>query len=220
MIFYRLQTNRYEMELAEALAESQHKIEILESMVDRFTRSKRIAQMVVTDQDIDDITGKVNSTEILMVELDKNGEVCDKHKICIQGDIAYFDGLVIKFDKDCVAVADPLRGHSLVLLRRVFSDEMRPQDGYPLDEPGKVPAGYRISSEVDEFEKLLWQRFWDLANDPKLAQEYGVRVAQGEIVYKPMKPGLLYELTIDAIGGLNLETLAVSEVIQQALVDG
>ena len=32
----------------------------------------------------------------------------------------------------------------------------------------------------------------------------GIRVAQGEAVYKPMKPGETYELRVEAVGGMTL----------------
>ena len=82
---------------------------------------------------------------------------------------------------------------------------------------GGVPAGYAGSERPLDFEKKLWERFWDLCTDPALAAEYGVRVAQGEAVYKPMKPGVLYELTVDADGGLNLVTRPLPEAVAEVL---
>jgi hypothetical protein len=39
----------------------------------------------------------------------------------------------------------------------------------------------------------------------------GVRVAQGEAVYKPVKMGQSYELVVDAVGGMSLTPLAPDE---------
>ena len=35
----------------------------------------------------------------------------------------------------------------------------------------------------------------------------GVRVAQGEAVYKPVRAGQRYELTVEAVGGLTLRPI-------------
>jgi len=99
-----------------------------------------------------------------------------------------------------------MRGRTLVLLRRIYSDRLAPRDGVPIDTPGAVPAGY-AATEVARFEQILWDRFWEIADDPVLAMEMGVRVAQGEVVYKPVRAGRRYELVVDAAGGINLTPL-------------
>ncbi len=37
-----------------------------------------------------------------------------------------------------------------------------------------------------------------------LVAAVGIRVAQGEAVYKPVRPGRTYELIVDAAGGMSL----------------
>ncbi|GAF74957.1 unnamed protein product, partial [marine sediment metagenome] len=65
----------------------------------------------------------------------------------------------------------------------------------PLTDPDTSPAIH------DE----LWQRFQDLMDDPALAAEYGVRVVQYEAPAVPLQPGQIWEVTLDAAGGLNLK---------------
>ena len=38
------------------------------------------------------------------------------------GRVIYLDGLTVRFDPEDVAAGHPLRGRTLVLLRRIFSD--------------------------------------------------------------------------------------------------
>ena len=83
---------------------------------------------------------------------------------------------------------------------------MAPIDGYPIDVPGAIPPGYAVG-EIASFEKRLWEHFWEIATDPKQADAMGVRVAQGEAVYKPLRTGQIYELTVDAAGGMSLMPL-------------
>ncbi len=189
---------------------------ILESMIDRLSRSQRLAQIVVTNQTTDN--GVVLETEFLMVEIGEDGQPIAKQKFVIEGSVVYIDGLTIKFDPDSIAVADRLRGANLVLLRRVYSSSISPNDGTLIDLPGAIPAAYRVDSdEASQFECQLWDRFWELATDPALAEEYGVRVAQGEAVYKPLQTGVLYELTHDANGGMNLEAHALPNTVAEML---
>ncbi len=213
---YRQVISGREQELEQSLVEAARRQQVLEGMIDRLTRSRRLAQIVVTHQKTGP-AGLPTETTLLMVELGADEEPVARHCFTIPGHIAFFDGLVVKFDHDAVATAHPMRGQTVVLLRRVYSDLLAPKDGLPIDAVGEVPAAYAGPERPLDFEKKLWERFWDLCNDPVLATEYGVRVAQGEAVYKPMKPGVLYELTVDADGGLNLMTRPLPEAVGEVL---
>ncbi len=213
---YRQVAAGREQELEQSIVEAAQRQRVLEGMIDRLTRSRRLAQIVVTEQQIGP-AGLPTETTLLMVELGEDETPVARHCFTIPGHIAFFDGLVVKFDHEAVATAHPMRGQTVVLLQRVYSDQLAPKDGEPIDAVGGVPAGYAGSERPLDFEKKLWERFWDLCTDPALAAEYGVRVAQGEAVYKPMKPGVLYELTVDADGGLNLVTRPLPEAVAEVL---
>ena len=118
----------------------------------------------------------------------------------------FVDVLSVKFHQDDVASGHPLRGRTLLLLRRIYSDRMAPVNGYPIDTPGAVPPGY-AAGEAARFEKRIWEHFWELATDPAAASAMGIRVAQGEAVYKPVEKGRTYELIVDAVGGMSLTPL-------------
>ena len=234
---YRTQERKYENILKQENARLKIQKDTLQSMIKRLTKSKRLAQIVVTNQTED-------HTTLLIAEIDdqnqnndttrKNTKILSQQSVTIKGQIAFFDGLVIKFDKDSVAKGDPFRGESIAIFRRVYSENEPPSDGYILDQSGEIPAGYQTknsSTQIrkntladekadetrEEFEKRIWSRFWVIANDPTLAKQLGIRVAQGEAVYKPMKPGILYELTLDAAGGLNLQTKPLPDAVSQIL---
>lgn len=223
-LHYRAQQSESAAFLEQENERLQREKQVLGQMVERLSRTRRLAQIVVTRQTLDETT-------ILLVELDETGKSLSRDCITIPGRIAYFDGLVIKFDLDSVAKGHPLRGQSIALLRRVYSERQSPHEGYLLDQAGDIPPGYRIvgaqlnannkpaadSWSPGKFEERIWSQFWTIANDPELAAEFGVRVAQGEAVYKPMLPGLLYELTLDAAGGLNLETRPLPEAVAEVL---
>ena len=50
----------------------------------------------------------------------------------------------------------------------------------------------------------MWKRFWRLAGDPEAARRHGVRVAQGEAVYKPVRSGQVFDLIAESAGGLTM----------------
>jgi len=231
--YYRLQTNQYQAVLQQENQKLKQQKQTLQKMIDRLSNTTRLAQIVVTAQ-------SPNTTTLLIAEVnDNNDNSPDKNKILSQrsvtipGHIAFFDGLVVKFDRNSVAQGDPFRGKSIALLRRIYSEKQAPQDGFILDKTGDIPTPYQLddnkiptpesknnntkTNTPRSFEKRIWSRFWAIANDPELAKQLGVRVAQGEAVYKPMKPGILYELTIDAAGGLNLETKPLPHAVADVL---
>ncbi len=176
-----------------------------QAMIDRLGRSHRLAHVRVTDQQAAP-DGSIEKTNLVFVELDDHGAELARQSITIPGDVLFVDAWTVKFDPALVAEGDPLRGRTLVLLRRVYSDRMNPQDGVALDVPGAIPPGY-AASDAATFEKQLWERFWLLARDPATADEMGVRIAQGEAVYKPVRAGETYELLVDAVGGISLKPL-------------
>lgn len=180
-----------------------------EAMLERLSRSRRVAHVHITDQIVDG-TGQVTHTTFDFIELDDRGAELARQRFTIPGDILFIDTWTAKFSHEDVALGHPFRGRTLVLFRRVYSDRMAPRDGFPIDTPGAIPPGYAASAE-GRLEQAIWKRFWEIAANPDVAREYGVRVAQGEVVYKPVRAGQSLELTVDAAGGLNLATLAPQE---------
>jgi hypothetical protein len=162
----------------------------------------RVADVHVLDQS--GPRGRDRRTTFSFTRYARDGSALPPSTFTVAGDIAYFDALVLKFDDAFVGSADPLRGRSLHLFRRVFGEFQAPADGFPLDagSPDGVPEAMRLG--LGSFEEKLWKRFWDYAANPELAASDGVRVAQGEAVYTRLEKGMSYRLTIEADGGLNI----------------
>lgn len=119
---------------------------------------------------------------------------------------------------------------SLVLFRRVFGDCQMPISVAELDRATPIapmgtapppphasflPSGTptergasTLSGTVGPTpEDELWTLFWRIVDDPRLARTYGVRVAQIEAPAVPVREGDVWEITLDAIGGLNVRKL-------------
>src|ERR1022692_2202307 len=140
-------------------------------------------------------------TTIRFTEVDDVGKPINvSRELTLPGQEVYFDTLVIKFDDHFVELGDPIKGGALMLFRRVFSSTMRAEDGFVIDKEGQVPEVYGERQATSEFVKDLWKRFWDLANDEKLARERGVRAIHGDAPYMRLEPGRVYEICLRSTG--------------------
>jgi hypothetical protein len=139
-------------------------------------------------------------TTIRFTETDADGKpISISRELTLPGQEVYFDTMVIKFEDHFVEQGDPLKGHALMLFRRIFSNTMRAEDGFVIDKEGQPPEIYAGQSPSD-FDKELWKRFWELANDEKLAKEHGVRAIHGDAPYMRMEPDRVYEISLRSTG--------------------
>jgi len=142
-------------------------------------------------------------TRVLFVEADSEDvtkRVFQK-EYEIEGDIVHFDALIVKFSGPMVMDG---REKAMYLWRRIYGEKMRPEDGYPIQTPGQEPARYRqICQTLSVSDRtLFWDEIWDLANDPKKFEKQGIQAVFGNVVYKRLKPGLIYVFKINAAGAL------------------
>lgn len=191
----------------------------LEDFVQRLGSERRVAEAMVTDQK--NVDGKLQTT-ILFVEYARDGSTLPPRTFTVEGDGVHIEAMVIKFEQESVARDDPLRGHSIALFTRLFGDNQSPADAFPIDQPGSIPDVYRGATPAQvNFEEQLWQQFWKLADDPDYAKSQGVRLAQGQGVWRHLIPGYVYKLTTEANGGLNMEAIkmqgAVSEYLKEKM---
>jgi hypothetical protein len=140
-------------------------------------------------------------TTIRFTETDDAGKpVSVSRELTLPGQEVYFDTLVIKFDDHFIEQGDPLKGRALMLFRRIFSSAMRAEDGFAIDTVGQPPEIYAGHQAPSDFEKDLWKRFWELANDEKLAKEHGVRAIHGDAPYMRLEPDRVYEVSLRSTG--------------------
>jgi hypothetical protein len=192
-------------ELSALNAQLETRLAERKAMIERLSRTRRVAHVQVVEQKVNE-SGKIAETSIQFIELDDAGSELARQSFTLPGDVLFIDAWTVKFDHEQVAQGSPLMGRTMVLLKRVYSDQMKPADGIAIDTPGAVPPGY-AATEQGTFEKRIWENFWSLATDLQHARELGVRVAQGEAVYKPVRAGQTYELIVDASGGISLTPL-------------
>lgn len=182
----------------------------------RLSASRRVAQVEVLGQYVDTRGDVVNL--LSWQEVDRDGLVGAPLQLMAVGNLVYFEGAVIKFDYEMVGQGDTQRGTSLVLFRRVFGDRQVPAHSTELDRQPPLVGTARPSSTSPSngapapvqdaaFADRLWAHFWSLIEDAELARKYDVRVAQIEAPAVPLRSGEVWEVTLDAAGGLNLRRL-------------
>lgn len=202
------------------LREQQRLVANLKSMVEQLTRDIRMAEVAVVSQTRDPLT-----TTFRFVEVDAKGEpVAPARTFTVNGEEVYFDALVVKFKETFRPLnelqlkqqdlAAPLMNKAIIFFRRVFSDKQRPEDGFPLDAPGQPPEPYRHKKPASLFERQLWAQFWELANDPRLAEEHGVRAAHGQAVSMKLQPGKYYVLEQRLDGDMTIRPVDVPAVLK------
>lgn len=203
------------------LREQQRLISNLKTIVSELTRDLRIAEVYVVNQE-----GEPLQTTFRFVEVDEKREPIGAPKLfTINGDVAYFDTLVIKFEDSFAPVEnlplseDVLQSNlarkAIIFFRRVFSEKQKPEEGFPLDTPGNPPEPYRPGAAMTPFERQLWKEFWDLANDPRLAASRGVRAAHGQAVYTKLQRGKYYVLEKRLSGDLTIRPVDLPAAVNR-----
>ena len=174
-----------------------------------FLRARhRVARVDVLDQTAHPDSPSGMTTRLRFVELNQDGlAIGPGQEYEIEGDIAYFEALVIKFDDDFVAANDLLKGSSLLLFRRIFGEYQAPSDGFPLDPVGQYPAAYSPERGDTSFHRDLWARFWEYALDPGVVRESGVRAMHGEAPFIKLEANRSFELELRSSGGLTIRPI-------------
>lgn len=194
------------------IAEQGVQIEQLNVAVDKLETSlrllkveHRVARLTAVDQMTDEATGEVN-TLIEFVELNDEGNPIDTpRQFRIQGDMVYIDGWVVKFKDEFVEAEDLEKGTALILLKRIFGSGQKPDDGFPLDEVGSAPRAYARGGQMSDFEKKIWDNFWELAAAPDRWSELGIRNLSGDAKYTKVTKGKSYRFSIRSTGETSLE---------------
>jgi hypothetical protein len=178
----------------------------LEAAVRLLRHTERRARLVVLDQ------GRgpdgLLQTRVRFTELDAQGDpVGEARELSLEGDEVYVDALIIKFEDSFVTAGDALKGKALLLFRRIFTDRRRPSEGDVLDREGQMPQSYAAERAPTAFERELWARFWELANDPEEARKHGIRALHGEAVSTRLRKDLVYTITLRATGELAIQPI-------------
>ncbi|MCB9863926.1 MAG: hypothetical protein H6820_11270 [Phycisphaerales bacterium] len=183
----------------------------LKLYAERIQASHRVAQVNVMEQRVD--AANMPVTVLRWQQIGPDGTLGPPELIEVLGNQVYFEAQVLKFDYDLIGGAAENRETNLALFRRAFGDYQAPRAGVALDR--SAPSYASATPSQLALHKNIWDRFLALSEDEALAKEYGVRVAQFEAPSVLMTTGQVWEVSIDAAGGLNLKMLSRNDPAAQ-----
>ena len=191
--------------LSDELEDARAQVQELEAAMWLLKLHHRVARFEVLEQGPDPADPDQVLTRVRFTELGPEGEpVGGARDIIVKGKQLYIEGLVIKFDDNFVEGGDLLRGSSVAILKRAFSEHQAPSAGTPLDTPRMHPLPGHSDDVGDPFYEDLWEQFWDYANDPEAAAEKGVRAMHAEAPSIELRAGKTYRVELRASGGLSI----------------
>lgn len=179
----------------------------LKKALTNLTDEGKIGYAKVLSQQTDE-KGNIISTTLKFVETARDNDlqtVLEK-QYTVKGDVVHFDALIIKFGNSMVMDG---KKRSLYLWRRVYGEQMSPQDGFAIEEPGAEPQRYKelLRALPLKHRELFWSSIWELANDPYLLAQYDIEAIYGNVTYAKLKKGLVYVFRITSTGQVYPEVL-------------
>jgi hypothetical protein len=180
--------------IQELLAENKE----LKQAITNLSREDQIGYAKVIAQETRD--GELFTT-IRFVETardDKLQKILEK-EYTVSGDIIHFDALIVKFGNKMVLDG---KTRALYLWRRVYGEQMTPQEGFAIEDPGAEPQRYRDLLKLLPAEQrhMFWSNIWNLANDPEKLARYDIEAIYGNAVYSKLREGLIYVFKINSTG--------------------
>lgn len=204
---------------ADKLVKAEAQVEKLNDVIGRLEFERRVADFIVAEQHRDaPADGGKLRTRLIMVEYDRADRALPPRSFDVVGEQVHVDALVVKFDSELVKAGNSLRGRALLLFEKIYGDAQAPADAAKIDPPGGVPGVYRdVDPKISGTEQALWKQFWQLADDPSMRAQYGVKVAHGAGVFAPFKPGIRYGVTLGSDGNVTLYDEPLPPVIAELL---
>ena len=186
---------------------------ILRQVIARLSADSRIAEVLVTQSRFDESTKKIETT-IKFLEYDAIGKPIEPRYFTFRGNVVQFQSLVIRFEDQFIKAGDRLRGRSAYLFLRAFVLDPEHTQIFDLTKTNEIPAGYKIPGVKSEFERKLWEEFWNYALDPNARKRSGIKNAQIEAPGSIFVPGTIYTLKIEYDGGLRIDTEPIPEILK------
>jgi len=141
-------------------------------------------------------------------EINDEGQPIDEAKrFTLEGDEIRIDTWLVQFEDKYVEQADLDRATSIVLFKRIYGNVEGPMGGHDIENIGTRPNAYARGKPLSEFEKHIWDDFWNIANEPDKAKELGIRAAAGKSDFVKARKGKTYRVELRASGGTTLKPL-------------
>ena len=186
---------------------------ILREVVERLSADSRIAEVLVTRSGYNETSNKIETT-IKFLEYDAQSKPLSPRYFTFHGNLIQFQALVIRFEDKLIRAGDRLRGKSAYLFLRAFMLDGRDTQVFNLTEMNQIPQGYKILGIQSDWERKLWEEFWDYALSPKARTRTGIKNAQIEAPGSLFLPGMIYTLKIEHDGGIWIDAKPLPEILK------
>ena len=202
------QTEELASQRAELKAKAEQ-VERLETTMRLLKFNHRIARLRVLEQQENADSGRIETT-VEFFEVNDEGAPTDdrRRQFKIEGDRIYVECLVAKFEDKYIEHSDLDRSTAICLFQRIFGEYQQPQEGFELDKIGSSPTSYIRGGQISDFEQKIWSDFWNIANNPKLAADLGIRAAHADAPSMRVKKGKSYELELRSTGEFTLKPVS------------
>jgi hypothetical protein len=186
---------------------------LLKKIIERLTAESRIAEVLVTDVKFDRKAHKTYTT-IKFLEYDTKLRPLEPKYFTFSGNIIQFQSMVIRFDDLYIKKGHPLKGKSAYLFMKAFMLTDKGAETFDITKINEIPSGYAVEVAKNNFEKKLWQKFWQYALDHKEAKRIGIKNAQIEAPGTKFIPGIVYTIKIEHDGGLRIDSKPISPILK------
>jgi len=171
----------------------------LNKAIGNLTKEESIGYAVVEEQRRDETGQRQTVVRFVQTAAGNPKEIVSEQLFTLPGDIVHFDALIVKFTDEYVRDG---KERALYLWRRIYSEQMAPGQGKPIEPAGGAPERYYSISKTLRMKnrEVFWEAIWSLANDPGRLSQYGVTAVFGNVNYIRMRPGRVYRFKIDGTG--------------------
>ncbi len=185
---------------------------VLERVIERLEAETRIAEVLVVESRLDEITRKI-TTKIKFLEYDSDGNPLTPRYFTFSGNIIQFQSLVIRFNDEIIKAGDALKGKSAYLFLKAFMLDGENTQEFEITPSGSVPDAYKVDRASSLAQEKIWRSFWQYALDGSKARELGIKNAQIEAPGTVFLPGTLYTLKIEHDGGIRIDAEKLPEIL-------
>lgn len=187
--------------------------QLLKKVIERLTADSRVAEVIVTDVKRDPKAKKTYTT-IKFLEYDTKLKPLEPRYFTFSGNIIQFQSMVIRFDDFYVKKGHPLKGKSAYLFLKAFMLTDKGAETFDITRISEIPSGYEVEGANNNFERKLWQRFWEYALNPKEAKRIGIKNAQIEAPGTKFIQGMIYTIKIEHDGGLRIDSQPIPPILK------
>lgn len=193
-------------EQAEEISTLEEENEKLETARRLLKVDHRLAKIRVINVGMNTETNEPFS-DVEFSEVDEDGKLLgEPHTYRLMGDEIRVDSWIVKFDDQYVEQADLIRGTSLCVFKSIYGNLDGPQNAHNLEQENSRPLAYG-RGKISDFEKKIWDDFWEISVNPDKAFEMGIRAGHGQVNYVKAKPGMTYQVELRASDGMTIRPL-------------